>query len=228
MKYAVDAESDTEVLLSGFEMDVRGPLVDGAGDDRVHQLDHGGVFSADGETVEILRLSLFGGQLGQIADRLVKVSLAPNRVLEIGSGRNLRENVVPRHRTQVIHREHIRRIGHRHHETAVFESDRQQRVPADQIFGHDGDCRRINPHFGEIDVGHADLLPEGFDQLRFGDHTALDQNLAEGQARLMLTSNRCLEFFRGEQAFFEQQCPEMATISTQRRVLLFAAWGQPL
>jgi len=44
----------------------------------------------------------------------------------------------------------------------------------------------------------------------------------------MLAADGRLELFRGEETFFEQQSPEMATISTQRRVLLFAVLEQPL
>ena len=86
VEHAVDAEPDPHVLLGGLDVDVRGPVADSLGHDRVHELDDRRVLERRLELL-IFALDRIGRDgLGEGLDLAVHAGELLDRALDVARG----------------------------------------------------------------------------------------------------------------------------------------------
>ena len=132
--------STLRVALLGVDVDVGGALLDGLGDDRVHELDDGrvAVGLVDGD-VAFARLLLF--LVDDVLDRLVHPREPREQQVEVLDGGGRGPDAPAGHHADVVDREHVRGVGHRQQQRAVVgEADGHRLVAlggldADQVDG---------------------------------------------------------------------------------------------
>ena len=126
---AVDPVADPVLLLVGLDVDVGGAPLDGVGQDDVDEPDDGGLFPLLDQLLEVdgvllLLVDDLEGGVGGVDGRHllhdllqlegVRGAVVPvDGVLEGDLRGHDRLDVVARHELQVVHREDVRRVGHR-------------------------------------------------------------------------------------------------------------------
>ena len=165
LQHAVDAEAHAHLAAVGLEVDVRGALLDRLGDDRVHELDHRRVL----------------GGLADVGDRAPSSSSSSSTASATASSRRLmrpisagdvvgrghdRAHLVAGHQLQVVERQHVRRVGHRHQQRAVVVEADRHGVEAARGLGRDQVHRRqVGAVDLQVDVVEAEALGDRAGQL---------------------------------------------------------------
>ena len=176
-EHAVDAEAHRQLAVLGFEVDVRGALVDRLGHEGVHELDHRRVL----------------GDLAQVDDLLVLLLDLLHRVVELvdpgdqgrdrlAGGHGRAHAVAGQHR-DVVHGEHVGRVGHGHDQRRlVDEADRDGLEPLRRGGREQADRGRVDLVLREVDVVHPEALRHRLGQLVGSDGALGHQHVAGGPA----------------------------------------------
>ena len=176
---AVDAEADAHLVLAGLEVDVGGALPHRLAEDAVDELDHRRVLGADFHVGDLGQLALFGLGLA-LGDRLADGALqrveAADQRFDVLLGGDGDAAVERRRDLDVVDREHVGRVGHRHQQRLfVDEADRQRPVAARRVDRDQVGRRHVDLVGGEVDVVEAVALGDRARELVGGDRALLDQ-----------------------------------------------------
>ena len=128
-----------------------------------------------------------------------------DRLDDRGLGRDDRLDVVARHELDVVHGEHVGRVGHRDRQRGAGARERNDLVLLRGLGGHELDDGGIDLELAERDGGHAVLLAEERGDLVVFDEAELDQIEAELPPVLALIVQRLLELLRRDALLFEKQ-----------------------
>ncbi len=225
---AVDAVPHPQLLLVGLDVDVARGLLDGRHQDHVHESDDRRFlafarqrFRADlslenldiagiGEhwhLVERLRRDLQGARafrhrapLGRFA-AVVPLDGPDDR----GLGRHHRFDVVARHELDVVHGEHVGRVGHRDRERRAGARERDDLVFLRCLRGNELHDRRIDLELGECDRGHAVLLAQQRRDLLVFHVSQLHKIEAELPPVLALVVQRILQLLGRDALLLEKE-----------------------
>ena len=131
--------------------------------------------------------------------------IALDRVGDRRLGRDDRFDVVARHELDVVHGEHVGRIGHRDRERRAGPAERNDLVFLRGFGGDQLDDRRVDIELRQVDRGDAVLLREQRGDFFIVDETELDEIEAELAAVGLLIVQRLLQLGRSNALFFQQQ-----------------------
>ena len=118
MEHAVDAKLHARVSLLGVQVDVRGALLDGLGDERVDELDDGRVLVGLRDVQVGLLGLLLGIVVDDVLDRLVHPGQPRQQQVQILDRSRRRPHAPAGHHRDVVDRQHVRGIGHRQQQRA--------------------------------------------------------------------------------------------------------------
>ncbi len=189
-QHPVDTEADAHLIFAGLEVDIRGPLPHRLAEDAVDELDHRRVLGADFHVGDLGQLALFGLGLA-LGDRLAdgalqRVEPADQR-FDVFLGGDGDAAVERGGDLDVVDREHVGRVGHRHEQgLLVDEADRQRPVAAGRVDRDQVGRRHVHLVGGEVDVVEAVALGDRARELVGADRALLDQQplrRAAGRAR---------------------------------------------
>ena len=116
--------------------------------------------------------------------------------------RDHRLNVVARHELDVVHGEHVGRIGHRDRQRRARSAERNDLVFLRGLGGDELDDGRIDLELGEVDRRHAVLLAQQRGDLLVLDEAQLDQVEAELPPVGLLIVQGLLELVRCDALLF--------------------------
>ena len=142
-EHAVDAEAHAQLVAVGLEVDVRGALLDGLGDDLVDEPDDrrvvGGLAQVDdlGRAVVLLVVVEVGG------DDVVEARQARDEAEDVLAARDRRADLLAGQQRDVVDGEDVGRVGHRDEQRAVVEEADRHRLVA--LGGRDRDEVRRAP-----------------------------------------------------------------------------------
>ena len=183
MERAVDAEADAEAVCLGLDVDVRGAVTEGLGQQQVDDLDHRGVGAErDGQGGGGRLLAVDDRALDRVVDPVENGVVPVKGALERASARQPGEDRLgdrPPHRFDLVG---IGGVGDRavDHPQLVDEeregAQAARRLPVQQVEGI-----VLGDHLIEIHRVVAELLRQGPDHLPFGD-AGVDQQLADRPA----------------------------------------------
>ena len=200
---AVDAVAHDHLAGLGLEMDVGGALLHRSRDDRVHEAHHRRLVN---RVVEVQGADAVVGArlLGQVLHDLVHLArLAEHRGDVLGQGEH-GADVAPGDHAQVVDRQHIERIGHRHHERAVRVEAHgdggvaARRAVVDQV-GH----ARVDPVGQALEV-HAHPLRDRSRDLVAGQAAVGHEQIAQPAPVGLLAGQHVLELCGRDQAHAHQ------------------------
>src|SRR4051794_8046000 len=200
---AVDPGAHDHLLRLRLEVDVGGSFVDGARDERVHELDRGCTRRrAAADLVELLML-LDGLVLDQVERRPVD---AVDRSVEVGRRSDGDADVEADRKPEVVGADHIRRIGDGDEDEIVLdEANGESGLAARELLGQEPGRGGIDALLPEVEVVEAVLLGEERRKLARRDPTPRGDDLPEPPAFLC---ERGLELLGGQDAVAEQQRAE--------------------
>ena len=131
--------------------------------------------------------------------------VADDRIADRGLGGDHRLDVVARHELDVVHGEHVGRVGHRDGEGRAGPAERNDLVLVGG-FGRDQlDDPGVDLELGQVDRGNAVLLAEERGDLFVLDEAELDEIEAQLAAVRLLIGQRILQLGRSDALLFEQQ-----------------------
>jgi hypothetical protein len=213
VEHAVDAQAHPQPLLVGLDVDVRGPAGDGPPDDGLDEADDGRLghrvldqLLGAGEVVGLLGGGLQGlGHLGLRAGSPVEGGV------ELGGVDEGDDDLAPEQRAQVVEGEHVRRVGHGHHDPLVLVGDGEGPVPAghgqrDRL-GH----RPVHREVLEVDEADPGLAGQGAQQVHGADQALVQEDLPEPLAHLLLEGQSRFEVRVGDLGRLEQDVAESFT-----------------
>jgi hypothetical protein len=185
-QHAVDAETHAHVAAVRLEVDVRRAVLHRLGDDRVDELDDRGVGARLAEVDEDVVLLLGVHDLG---DGVVEaVHLGDQRCDVLARGHD-RAHLVAGHQLEVVEREHVRRVGHRHEQAAgLVEADRDRVEAAGRLRGEQVHGRDVRLVDRQVDVVEAEALGGRLGELLDAESARLDQHVLRrvtGRAALL-------------------------------------------
>ena len=122
-----------------------------------------------------------------------------------GLGRHDRLDVVARHELDVVHGEHVGRVGHRDRQRRAGARERNDLVLLRGVGRNELDDGGVDFEFGERDRRNAVLAAEEGGHLLVLDETHLDQIQAELPPVLALVVQRLLELFSRDALLLEKQ-----------------------
>ena len=131
--------------------------------------------------------------------------VALQRLVDLGLRGHDRLDVVARHELDVVHGEHVGRVGHRDRQRGAGSRERDDLVLLRGLGGHELDDARVDLELADGDRGDAELLAEERGDLGFLDEAERDEGEAELPALLPLVGQRLLELLRGDALLFEKQ-----------------------
>ena len=131
--------------------------------------------------------------------------VALQRVVDLGLGGDHRLDVVARHELDVVHGEHVGRVGHRDRERGARSRERDDLVLLRRLGGDQLDDGGVDLELADRDRGDAELLAEERGDLGFLDEAQRDQRKPELAALLALLRERFLQLLRGDALLFEKQ-----------------------
>ena len=114
MKHTVNPEANPEVSLTRLDVNVGGPLVDRPRDNRVDEFDDRRFVDRGLESSKILDLSFVVEQVTEVGDRIIESGHAGYGVFDFGFRGNPGKDIETSYRPDVINRQHVGRVGHRH------------------------------------------------------------------------------------------------------------------
>ena len=118
-------------------------------------------------------------------------------------------SALSRDRANVIDREHVGRVSHRHDELAVLIADGDCSVPSRHGTRDTCQGRAIDLEVGEVDEAHPDLRGQRGHELGLGEDTLVDQHAAEAATQTLLLSDRGVELVTGDQSSVEEDLAEL-------------------
>jgi hypothetical protein len=128
-----------------------------------------------------------------------------DRLHHCGLGGDHRLDVVARHELDVVHGEHVGRVGHRDRERCAGARQRHDLVLLRGLGGHQLHDRRIDLELAERDRRHAVLLAQERGNLLVLHIPELHEIEAELPPVLTLIVQRFLELLRADALLFEKQ-----------------------
>ncbi len=174
-EHAVDAEENLGVALLGVYVDVGGALLDGLGDDRVHELDDGRV-AVGLVDVDLLALGL-GFLVDDVFDRLVHAGEPCEQQVEVLDGGGGGLDAPAGHHADVIDREHVGGVGHGEQQRAVVgEADGQRLVALGGLDADEVDGAHVEVEDAEVDEVQAEALGDNTCELVVAQDAALDEH----------------------------------------------------
>ena len=172
-EHAVDAEQDMRVALLRVHVDVRGAMLDRLRDERVHELDDGGV------RVGVAELDVFGVLLlllGEVFDRVLHAHQTGEQQVEVLDRGGGRSDPAAGHHADVVDRQDVRRARHRDEQRAVVsEADGYSLVALGGLGADQVDGAHVQVVDGEVDVVEAEALGDNSRQLVMAEDPALDE-----------------------------------------------------
>jgi hypothetical protein len=194
---AVDAQADAHRPggLRGLDVDVGGPVLDGVGDETVHQphervvrlrqrhavvagLQRRAGAELGGQAVQVLAMAGSRRTFGRCARARRPVGLGNGRRQGARRGHHglhLQVGQEAQPRQQIG----IQRIGHRHHERVLAQQQRQHALALGQGLWHLGDGLGLRRQLARIDHPHAHPLQRGLLQLGRRQRSGLHQHRPE-------------------------------------------------
>lgn len=128
---AVHAKAHAQLPPVGFEVDVRGPLLDRLGDDRVEQLDDGGVLGGLLQVDDLAGLALLLGDVGgRSLDDVVQAGEPRDQRGDAFAGRDRRAHLHAGHQGDVVDGQDVGRVGHGDQQRALVQEGRGGRRSA--------------------------------------------------------------------------------------------------
>jgi len=212
----VDAEPDAELLLVRLDVDVRRAALDRVGHDQVHEFDDRRFFGTFRERLYIeLFIILEDFEVGalrllQVFHDLLQLERRSGAVVVVDRGFDSelgghdRLDVVARHELDVVHGEHVGRIGHRDRDRRAGLVDGKDVVLARDVGVDQLDHRGIDFEVIEVDRRHTELLRKTLSNVLFGDEAELDEGLAQFRAGVLLDLQRVFELILSDQAGFSE------------------------
>ena len=131
--------------------------------------------------------------------------VARDRVGDRRLRRDDRLDVVARHELDVVHGEHVGRVGHRDRQRRAGAAERDDLVLLRGLGRDQLDDRGIDLELRQIDRGHAVLLGEQSGDLLVLDEAELDEIEAELAAVGLLIVQRLLQLGRSDALLLQQQ-----------------------
>jgi hypothetical protein len=125
------------------------------------------------------------------------------------------------HQLQVVECEHVRRVGHRHHQlAAVVEADRHRAQPAGRLGADQVEGADVRLEDGEVGVVEAEALRGRTRQLVARDRGRLEQHLLGGAAGGLALLDRLVDALAREEAHRHDHVgdePRAARLGLRRR-----------
>ncbi len=147
--------------LVRLDVDVPRTLPDGVGDDLVHELGHRRVLAG-------VLVDLRGGEAGgvlKITEHVIDVGLVRGEPLDradqVALGGNDRADVAAGDDSQIVDREDVGGVRHRHDQLVVLDANRQHQVLAHEVLGDERSGVGVDVVRAHIDEGEAHLLGNG-------------------------------------------------------------------
>jgi hypothetical protein len=143
--------------------------------------------------------------LGRRGARLAGRVVLFDRVGDRGFGGDHRFDRVSGHELDVVHREHVGRIGHRDRERAAGAAEGDDLILARGVGGNELDDGRVDLELREVDGGDAVLLAEQRGDLIVLDEAHLDEVVAELSPVGFLLGQGLAQLLRGDQFLLEKE-----------------------
>ena len=177
-EHAVDAEAHAQLGAAGLEVDVRGALLDGLGDDLVDEPDDrrvvGGLAQVDdlaGALVLLLAEEVRG-------DDVVELRQARDEVEDVLAARDGRADLLAGEQRDVVDGEHVGGIGHRDEQRAVVEVvDRNRLVALGRRDRDEVGRRHVRLEDRQVEVVEAVALGDGAREAVGRQGALLDEHL---------------------------------------------------
>ena len=147
-----------------------------------------------------------------------------DRVLERGLGGHHRLDVVARHELDVVHGEHVGRVGHGDGQGRPGPAQGKDLVLAGRFGRDDLDDRGIHLEVVQVDRGDAVLPGEEARDLLVLDIAQGDEGLPKLSPVHLLVAERFLELLRSHHVLLEQQFAELDGHSVYLRNLREKPW----
>ena len=160
-------------------MDVRGALLDGLADERVHELDDRGL----GVEAAAQRDLDLGLGLLEVDNGLIEAVQARDQRGHILAGGGGRSHLHPGDHLDLVQCLHVRGVGHGQQHAAIGEqADRDGAVAARDRGRDQRDGTHVDLEYGQVDEVKAEPLGERSGELVVADYPAIDQHLAGREA----------------------------------------------
>ena len=207
-------------------MDVTGPLLQGAGQDPVDQLDDGGlpgglppVVDGNGCWFGFAPFELVAGRRYAL-DGSVRAPLpglpgpAAAIVLQDGPpdsglGSHYRLDIEARHELQVVHGQDVGGVDGGDGQGGAFPTQRQNLVFPGCLRRNEPDDRGVDPEDGEVNGGQAELAAQNCADVVSGDPSHPDQAVSQAASVDPLVLQGPAELLPADEVFSDQQVTEV-------------------
>ena len=154
--------------------------------------------------------------------RTVRPVVLVDRFLEGRLGGHDRLHVVAGHELDVVHGEHVGRVGHGDGERGPGTRERQDLVLARRLGGDDLDDGGVHLEVVEVDRRDAILARKQARDLFVLDEPQADEGLPDLASALLRVVQRVLELLRGNHVLLQQQLTESDghSVSSQKNTFL--------
>ena len=222
----VDAKAHPQLLLVGLDMDVTGPLLQGAGQDPVDQLDDGGfpgglpqVFHGSGRLFAPAPFGLVAGRRSALdrgacaplfelqgeAGAIVLSDSPPDG----GLGGHHRLDGEACHELQVVHGQDVGGVDGGDRQGCAFPTQRQNLVLAGRLRRNELDDRGVDLEEGEVYGGKAELAAQDSANVLAGDPSQPDQAVSQPASVDLLVLQGLPELLPADDVFSDQQVTEV-------------------
>ena len=213
LQHAVDPVADRDLVLVGFDVDVRGPLADRLDDDLVDELDDARLLR---HLEQVLAAFDRGAAPGEVVgpDHLVQgvaaeAEVGLDQLLDVVPRRQHRLDVEPGAEPQVVEDIEVEGVAGGDVEDAVLARDRDEALPVDHLrrqrpqdLRRDGDVR-------QLDERQVQLLGHQLQHLALGEEPELDHRAVQSQPLRTLQGDGVAELLFGQQAVDQQKLCEV-------------------
>ncbi len=183
-QHAVDAQAHAHGVRLGLEVDVRRALLHRLGDDLVGELDDRRVVDRLAQIDDLGLGELVLGPVDEIRDDVLHPPQARHERLEVLPAGDGRADLHARHDRDVVHRDDVRRVGHRDEQRALpAVGDRHRFVAACRDDRDQAGRRHVDLERREVDVVQAVTLGERARQVVVADRPRGQELLLGGRAR---------------------------------------------
>ena len=147
---------------------------------------------------------LGGRLLHDLVDRAGRAVNAAERLVDAALGGDHRDDLELRARAQVVERQHVHRVGHRHEELVAELRDGHELVGLGHVLGHEVHHRLGHAHLGQVDRRLVQAAAHGDHHVLLGDELVVRQQLEQPAALFLLQFLGFLELAGQQQAVFDQ------------------------
>ncbi len=215
LENAIDAVTDPKPRFHGLNQQIRGPQVDGVGQESVGQA-HDGKFLRQAEQLIGVRFlpglyldHLEGGRAGFLDDFLqgviyVTAVIGLDRILEIMRGGQEQVDLQVGRRRQGVQGEHVQRIRHRHRQRAAHAGDGHHLMLSSDLRRDDALQGRVHLDAAQADGGDPQSLAQRREERDLVDIAALNEDGLEAAARGLLNVQGLLELLPREEPVGDQ------------------------